>query len=204
MIQLTTSEQATLSAPILRPRDFIEIRARNISDNSPAHYYIWSGVEAISHRVIDPFTGRNNARTWLGAGQLVGVGAVARVSDLTISRTTIRLSNVSSHVNNLIRGHNVKYTTVIFYRSFLGGDAVNPDPARCRFSGIVDTIEFTDEPDGLDGSVDIVCKSSIQDLTRTNPATRSYEYQKARAGDDGFFRYYAASMGSRKLDWGGS
>lgn len=202
MIPLDSATQTAQANPIQVPRDFLEIRARDRSTGNPVHDFIWSGHEDITHSVLDPLTGTEKSNTWFGAGHLVGVGAVTRVSNLTISRVTIRMSEISDRVNDLIRAYDPKYGTVILYRSFLDPDTMNfVSAGRTRFLGQIDNIEFTDPEEGGVGGVQVTCKNNMQDLTRANPATRSDAYQRLRNEND-TFRKYVASIGQREFFWG--
>jgi hypothetical protein len=60
-------------------------------------------------------------------------------------------------------------------------------PAECRFVGFVDTIDIKTPTENEEGGVTIVCASHTQEMTRSNPSTRSHSTQVLRQADDGFY-----------------
>lgn len=202
MITLDSSTQSALSSTRQVPRDFLEIKARDRSNGAIITDFLWSGIEEVEQAVIDPFTGQEKSEIWFGAGHMVGIGTIARVSNLTITRTVIRLSEISDRVNDLIRGYDPKYGSVVLYRSFIDPETGKFVAAgRPRFVGQIDNIEITDPEEGGVGGVEVTCKSKLQDLTRSNPAKRSDSYQRLRNEND-TFRKYVASIGQREFTWG--
>ena len=200
LVDSATSD--ALSATLQVPRDFLELRARNRSSGAAITDFMWSGGTDVSAAILDPFTGSERTQLWHGVGHLVGVGPVMRVSNLTITRTIIRLSEVSQRVNDLIRAYDPKYGTVILYRAFISPETRKfVSPGRARFVGQIDNIVFTDPAEGDTGGVEVTCKSRMQDLTRGNPATRSDSYQRLRKSND-TFRKFVAAIGQRKFSWG--
>ena len=201
LVDAATSD--ALSATTQVPRDFMEIRARDRSSGAVVTDYMWSGGADVSAAILDPFTGSERTQIWRGVGHLVGVGPVARVSNLTITRTIIRLSEVSQRVNDLIRAYDPKYGTVILYRAFISPETRKfVSAGRARFVGQIDNIIFTDPAEGGTGGVEVTCKSRMQDLTRGNPATRSDPYQRLRGDPDDTFRKFVAAIGQREFRWG--
>ena len=202
MIPLTVANQQAQTKPTTIPRDFIEIRARSKTDNSAVTEYLWSGVENITHTAKDPFTGTTASRTWQGAGNLIAVSAVTRVSNLTIQRVTINMSSISTRVNDLMRAYHVKYSTVILYRGFIDPTTgLFADAAFPRFVGQVDNVEIKDGAEGEESITTMTVKSNLQDLKRSNPATRSDAWQRKRLSTDSF-RKYCAWIGDRQFNWG--
>lgn len=204
MISVDANTLAALRTGKLIPRDFLEVRARNRTDNSEVKEFLWSGVETISQSVVDPLTGATRTETWRGAGHTVSVGVVSRVSNLTITRLNIKLSNVSDRVNDLIRLYDPKYSTVMLFRSFIDPENRTFIAAgRCRFLGAIDFVKFTRPEENSQGEVEVTCKSYIQDLVRSSPAKRSDAFQRVRNSND-TFRKYAATISQREFLWGRS
>lgn len=204
MITITSSLANALENNSLVPRDFMTVSARNRSDNSTVKEHLWSGVEDIQVNVLNPFTNSTEARTFVGAGHMVGIGPVPRVGNLTVNTVTIQLSQVASDTDRLIRTYDPKYSVVELFRGWFDPDSKSlVDVARPRFVGFIDEIEVTTPKENEQGVVEVTCKSFTQELTRASAATRSDSYQRLRDAND-TFRKYCATVGNREFRWGQS
>lgn len=187
----TVSEEnaAALAAKRLVPRDFLWIVARNRSTGAPVPDGMWSDVGSFTGQVISPDTGAPVTRSFVGAGTLVEMSAIPCVSNITVQTVTIRLSQVSDHVNTLVRTYDCKQAKVEVFRGLFDPDTRElVAPAMPRFVGFVDRIEITTPAENEEGSVVLTCVSHTQEMTRSNPDTRSDASQRLRSETDNFYQ----------------
>lgn len=188
MRNISAENLAALEARQLVARDFLWFVARNRSTGAPVTDGMWSDVGNISAAVVHPDTGIPVTRDWYGSGTLVQIDDIPLVANLSVQDINISLSQVSDHVQTLVRLYDCKQARVEIFRGLF-----NPDtremvaPAECRFVGFVDTITIHTPSENEEGSVTMVCKSYTQEMTRSNPATRSHATQVLRQTGDMFF-----------------
>lgn len=201
MISLDSATQLAQAAPNQIIRDFLEIRVKD-DDGNVINDFIWSGAESITATVLDPLSGQERSETWIGAGNLVSVGPIIRSIGLTITTLNIELSGVSSRIRDLEETYITKFGTIIVYRGYLNVDTAKAvGPARCRFLGKIASIEHNISGTGGESTVNVICNNSINDLTRSSPATRSDALQLKRNSLDSF-RKYVVAMAKREIFWG--
>lgn len=110
------------------------------------------------------------------------------VANLSVQNVNIRLSQVSEHVQTLVRQYDCRQARVEIYRGLFDPDSRQMvAPAECRFVGFVDTITINTPSENEEGSVTMVCASHTQEMTRSNPSTRSHATQVLRQAGDAFY-----------------
>lgn len=202
MRTVSSEISAALAAGRLVARDFLWIVARNRDTGAPVPDGMWSDVRSITCQVINPNTGAPATRSFVGAGALVEISAVPLVSNLTVQTVTVRMSQVSDRVNTLVRTYDCKQARVEVFRGLF-----NPDtrelvaPAEPRFVGFVDRIEIKTPAENEEGAVVLTCVSHTQEMTRSNPDTRSDASQRIRSATDNFFQDTTV-VGEFELFWG--
>ena len=186
---MTTDNFAALAVRRLVARDFLWIVARDRTSGDPVTDGLWSDVGPTTADVIDPDTGLTQSRAFTGAASLVSISAVPLVSNLSVQNITITLSQVSDHVRNLVQGYDVKQAKVEIFRGLFDPDTRElADPAPPRFFGFIDEVRISTPKEGEEGNVTVTCTSHTQELTRSNPDTRSHESQILRLDGDAFYR----------------
>lgn len=199
---LSSNNYTALQARRLVARDFVWFVVRDRSTGNPVTDGYWSDVGQITASIVDPDTGSTVSRTWFGAGSLIQISDIPLVSSLTVQNVTITLSQVADRVNSLVRTYDCKQGRVEIYRGLFDPDSrVMVDPATPRFVGTIDEAPVTTPKEGEAGDVTLTCTSSTQELTRSNPDTRSDASQKLRSATDNFFAD-AAVVGSWSQFWG--
>lgn len=194
--------QAALNARALVARDFLWIVARNRSTGAPESVGFWSDVGNISASVRNPDTGTVNTRTWYGSGTLIRISDIPLVSNLTVQTITIDMSQLDDLVEQAVRGYDCSQARVEVYRGLLDPNTRQlVDAAECLFVGFVDEISIDTPAENEEGSVVLTCTSHTQEMTRSNPSTRSHEDQLLRLWSDNFFQD-AATVGEWELFWG--
>ncbi len=201
MREVSAAAQAALENRDARLRDFIWFSVRDrITDNVVEVGY-WSDVGPIDAQIIDPATQLTQVRSFSGAGSLISVGAIPLVSNLSVQTVTVELSQVSD-ADALIRGYDARQGRVEIYRGlFARGSYVQLAPAFARFVGYIDGIDFNTPSAGEEGAISLECVSHTQELSRSNPATRSDAHQRLRSPSDSF-RRHAAAVAGWEIKWG--
>ncbi|MCP8894304.1 hypothetical protein KYK29_05130 [Shinella daejeonensis] len=202
MRTISSANNAALAARLLLPRDFLWIVARDRDDNGPQAVGFWSDVGNVSADVLDPDTGAIVTRTWYGSGTLIGIDAIPLVANLAVQTVTIAMNQIDDLVQQAVRLYDCKQARVEIYRGLL--NPLNRQmvaPAFCRFVGFVDEVDITTPAENQTGSVTLKCVSHTQEMTRSNPDTRSDVSQRNRVAGD---RFYAdvSTVGDQEFFWG--
>ena len=186
---ISEENQLALEAGKLVARDFMWITVRNRSNGAQQAFGFWSDIGNVSAEVINPNTGSAVTRTWEGAGSLIEMDDIPLVSNLQVQTIRIKMNQISSMVDTLIRTYDAKQAPIEIYRGML-----NPAtrqmvaPALNRFIGFVDTIDWDTPEEGSEGGVYLNCVSHTQEMTRSNPDTRSHASQLKRNATDAFYK----------------
>jgi hypothetical protein len=202
MRALTPEETAALASRRLRARNLVWITAKDRVTEAAQSIGFWDDVGTVSMQVRDALAGLVVARTFIGAGGLLGVEDVPLTSDLAIHEVSLTLSQIDATVAQTVRGYDPRLGPIQVYRGLF-----NPDthalvaPARCRFVGFVDAIDIVDPSDKREGRIEIRAVSQLREMTRSNPSMGSDEDQKARSSGDRFFRY-AGAVSEWSVAWG--
>lgn len=202
MRSISTANQAALAARALVARDFLWFVARDRTTGESVPVGFWSDIENVSAQVLDPDTLLPVVRSYYGAGGLISIDDIPAVSTIQVQDVHIRMSQLDEQVANAVRGYDTKQARVEIHRGLF--DPISRDlvaPAVVRFVGFVNVIEVHTGAENEDGYVDITCTSHTQELTRSNPATRSHADQQTRAPGDTFF-IDAAVVGDWEFQWG--
>lgn len=202
MRAISPENQAALAARRLVARDFLWIVARDRSTGNPVSVGFWSDLENVNAFVINPDTGLPVTRNYYAAGGLISIEDIPAVSVLQVQDVHIRMSQLDEMVANAVRLYDVKQARVEIHRGLFDPESRNMvAPAVVRFVGFVNKVEILTAAENEDGYVDITCVSHTQEMTRSNPATRSHEDQLTRNDTDTFF-IDAAVVSEWDLDWG--
>lgn len=199
---ISAANLAALEEGRLVARDFLWIVARDRGDGSPVSDGMWSGAGYVTASVVDPNTGLESVRDWYGAGSLVQIDPIPLVSNLTVQTINILLSQVDEHVSALVRTYDCQQAVVQIFRGLFDPDTRQMvAPAEPRFVGFVDRIEIKTPAENQTGGVTLICVSHTQEMTRSNPDTRSHESQILRSATDGFFKD-AGTASEWEIFWG--
>jgi hypothetical protein len=188
MKSISPANQAALAARVLLPVDFLSITARNRSTGLPETAHFYSGYDTVAALVIDPDTGLPVMRNYKGQGSLIQISDIPAIAGVTVQRITIKMSQLDDLVEQVVRLYDLKQGRVEIHTGLLDPDSRKlVDPAEPLFVGFVDEAPITTPPENEDGGVTLTCTSHTQELTRSNPATRSHADQQVRAPGDAFF-----------------
>lgn len=194
--------QQALEAGSLVPRDFLWLRVRDAETGNPFEYGVWSDLGTVTAPVLRPLDGQPEERVYRGIGALAEISPVVLVTGLTVQTVSISLNNLHQDIIALLQRYDLKRGEVELHRGLLDPVSMRIiSPALPRFSGIIDEAPDTTPPEGGTGSIELVCASHAQDLTRYSTAKRSDADQRLRDPDDGFYRH-AAVVGQWTIRWG--
>lgn len=201
---LTAEVLTALQNQTLVARDFLWIVARDRSSGESVSDGMWSDIGNISAEVIDPDAGNAETRAFFGSGTLIKIGDIPLVSNITVQRVTVTMSQVEDRVASLVRFYDVRQARIEIFRGlFDPATRALVSPAVPRFVGFVDQVEIKTGSENEEGAVVLSCVSHTQELLRSNPDTRSHESQKQRSATDNFF-VDASVVGEWDLQWGES
>ena len=194
--------QDALEAGTLVPRDFLWLTVRDRATSLPFEYGVWSDLGSVTAPVLHPVTGQQVNRLYRGVGALIEVCPVALVSGLTVQTFTITINHLEPDVLLLMQNYDLRRAPVELHRGFLDPVSMRlAAPAVPRVSGFVDEGPISTPAEGAAGSIELVCASHTQDLTRSSSAKRSDADQRRRSASDGFLRH-AATVGQWTITWG--
>ena len=184
------------------PRRFVWLTGKDRASGTAASIGVWSGDETIDATVVSGTTGLLVARTYFGAGTLLSVSSIPRVSDLTIQTVTIDLSQIATAAQQAVRGYDLRLGKVEIHDMAL--DPVSRNPAgvgEIVFLGEIDGAPISTPAVGGEGSIRLKVRSdAISMLERSNPRKSSYEGQKRRQGDE--WGKYSSTIDSWNVPWG--
>ena len=199
---LSAENYTALQDRRLVARDFLWLVVRDRESGAPVYDGYWSDVGAITAQVIDPDTGGASTRQFFGSGSLIQISDVPLVSSITVQNVTISLSQCADRVNDLVRSYDCKQGRVEIFRGlFDPSTRAMVAPATPRFVGFIDHIEIRTGKEGGEGGVELTCTSHTQEMTRSNPDTRSDASQRLRSPADNFYQDVAV-VGDWEHFWG--
>lgn len=199
---ISANNYLALQARRLVARDFLWLKVRTLDTGAPFEYGFWSDVGNVNAQVLDPNSGAAVSRNFEGSGTLIQIGDIPLVSNLSVQNTSIVMSQLSAGVANIVRGYDLKQGNVEIYRGLFDPDTRQlVAPAFSRFIGFIDNVEIITPKEGEEGSVTLTCASNTQEVTRSNPDTRSQDSQVLRRGNDNFFQD-TTTVGDWEFFWG--
>jgi hypothetical protein len=185
---ISAENYEALQARRLIARDFIWFEVKDRVTGAPVYDGYWSDVGTYNFPVVDPNTGGTSTRQFVGANTLISVSDIVMMSNLTVQTATIVLSQVADRVNDLVRTYECKQGIVQIFRGMFDPDTRQlVSPAEPRFVGFIDDIPIKTGAEGEQGDITITCTSHTQEMTRSNPDTRSDASQQLRYSGDDFF-----------------
>lgn len=202
MRQISAANQIALQQRQLVARDFLRLIVRRRDTGTLVAENLWSDVGNVIAEVINPDTGLPEAHDWYGSSTLVQIDDIPLVSNLSVQNVNIRLNQIDDRINDLIRLYDAKQGRVEVYRGlFDPSDRLMVAPAECRFVGFIDQIDVTTPSENEEGGVVLTCASHTQEMTRSNPDTRSDNSQRLRFATDDFY-VDTSTAGEWELFWG--
>lgn len=190
-----TATSTAMSAPGIVARVLVWVRARDRSTGVEATLGLWNGDDTAS------ITVGGVARTYYGAGALLGVDPIVYSAGVQVRMQRVSLSPLSPEVAQAIRGYEPRLAPVEIHRALFDPAtmALVAEPHR-MFKGWIDDVSITTPEIGGDAMCEVTLASAARALTRTLPLKKSDESQKLRSGDR--FRRYADISAAVDVYWG--
>ena len=158
----------------------------NPIDLGPMRMWTGLGTRTINVRGTD--------QVFAGTGALLNIAAAEEVADLSAKAMTISLSGIDTSLISLALQEPYQRRKA---RVYMGEK--NVSSVVEIFSGQMDTMQITDEPDM--STVIMTIESKLVELERSRNWRYTDESHKSRHSDDTFFSYLQ-SIQDQKVAWG--
>jgi len=200
---ISAENQTALEQRELYPRDFLSLWPRNRETGDPVFVGFWSDFPGISALVVDPDSGEEVEREFIGAGSsLINISDIPAIAAVQVQTVQIILSQLDATVTQAVREYDPRQCRVEIHRGlFHPGGRVMVSAAECRLVGFIDTMEIKTPKEGEGGWVQLTAVSHTREMTRANPDTRSHESQILRNAGDMFLKD-AGTVGDWEFFWG--
>ena len=154
------------------------------------HFRIWTGY---GNRQIINEAGDDND-TYIPANDLMSIGGLSEVSDLSATGTEITLNGISSYLVGVAFQQPYQNRQC---RILLGEKSVSSVVEV--FSGFMDTMAIKDN--GTTANISLALESKLISLQRAKIRRYTSENQKSRFPDDTFFNF-VVGIQEEKIAWG--
>lgn len=199
---ISAANLLALQQGLLVFRDFVSITARVMGSSETVRDDMWSDYGNVSAQIINPNTGATESRDFYGSGTIISIDDIPMTSNLQAQNVNINMGQINAHVENLLRGYDLRQAPIEIYRGFFDPSSrLMVAPAEARFVGFIDSVEIDTPAENEFGNAIATCVSNTQEITRANSETRSQASQAVRVSNDGFFND-SATTGSWKVWWG--
>lgn len=150
---------------------------------------MWTGVGTLSW----------DGKSWLGVGDLAGIGVVAEKAGTVASGRTFTLSGVDSALITTALTENYQGREVKTWIAFFDANmALVADPIQ-DYGGIMDNMDVSDSGDVAD--IQLRTESYLRRLATSNERRYTDQDQQERFSGDVFFQYVARQLDDG-LYWG--
>lgn len=180
---LTAAMDAAITDTDLRPCLFFEGQFASGDLN------LWTGLGNVDW----------NGKTWIGAGNLIGVSEVNETSDVVANGITVSLSGVPvSYISLVIDDAQQGLPGKVYVGLLDASGAVIADPVQ-SFAGRLDVPEIIDGAETC--VISITYESRLVDLLKPREFRYTHESQKLfDATDKGF--EFVTSLQNKEIAWG--
>lgn len=171
------------------------IEAKDRATGAPASIGLWSGPQDASISI------GGVARTYLGAGEILGLPDIETDVGLAVREVRLQLSGIAPGVEAATRQYDARFAPVEIHRALFSIDtgALIADPVRV-VKGWCERLSFETGPIGGSAVAELAVVSNARILTRTLATKKSDQSQRLRSGDR--FRKYAEVTGQVGVWWG--
>ena len=183
MRNLSAAMQAISQAKVLRPIVLIDL----LFDSGSV--YLWNGHGNLT----------NNSNDYIGAGELLAIGAISERTDLTATGASITLNGIKQSLLTISLSEPYQNRTAIIRLGAINesGDVV-ADPV-VMFQGKMDVMTIEDSGDAA--TITVQCESKFMQLDRAKVRRYTAEDQKIDHPTDTFFDYMA-KIQEMAIPWG--
>lgn len=180
---LSTEMQAVATAELVRPVYLVDM------EFSSGSIFIWSGMGDLSY----------NSNTYLGAGDLLSIGAIQETAELTANGATVTLGGIKQSLLTLARDEPYQGRPLILR---LGAFDENGDLITSPvilFSGFMDIMTIADSGDT--STITITVENKLIAFQRTAVRRFTAEDQKIEHPTDKGFEF-VAKIQEKEIIWG--
>lgn len=190
----TESMLASLSGVI--SRHLVWVQARRRSTGLIEAVGFWNGLD------VRQFTVGETARSYQGAGSILGLDPIRGEVGLNVRMHTIRFSGIPAAVVNLVNLYDLRGAAVEVHRVFFDPvKAVQVGVPVRVIKGWVEEMPLPRAAEGQAADISMTVASAARALTRTLALKKSDSAQRRiNAADRG--REYAATSGAVPVFWG--
>lgn len=181
---LTSDMLAVTLAPVCRPIVFIQVTAEGGNVN------LWTGVGNYLW----------NSITWLGAGQILGIGAVTEQNKVQASGTELRLSGINTDYIAIILEDLQRYLPAKLWLGAIDDDFNLVSDPYLFLNGRIDTGKITET--GKTATISISVESRL--IAMRNPRVRrltDLDQRIEHPGDGGFT--FVDTIQDASIEWHG-
>jgi hypothetical protein len=180
---LSTEMQAVATAELVRPIYLVDM------EFSSGSIYLWSGMGDLTY----------NSNTYLGAGDLLSIGAIQETAELTANGATITLGGIKQSLLTLARDEPYQGRPLIIR---LGAFDENGDLIASPvilFSGFMDIMTIADSGDT--STITVTVENKLIAFQRTAVRRYTAEDQKIEHPTDKGFEF-VAKIQEKEIVWG--
>ena len=180
---LSTEMQAVATADLVRPIYLIDL------DFSSGSIYLWSGSGDLSY----------NSNDYLGAGDLLSIGAIQESSDLTANGATVTLTGIKQSLLTLARDEDYQGRPLIIRLGAFdeNGDLISSPVIL--FSGFMDVMTIADA--GETSTIKLSAENKLIAIQRSKIRRYTAEDQKIDHPTDKGFEF-VSKIKEKEIFWG--
>jgi hypothetical protein len=191
-----TATQAYMDAQAgVAAAGLVWIQSKDRATGAAASIGLWTGPQDAS------ITIGGAARTYLGAGEILGLPDIETETGLAVREYRLQLSGIAPGVESAARQYDARFAPVEIHRALFNIDTgvLIAEPVRV-VKGWCDRLSFEVGPIGGSAVAEMTVVSNARILTRTLATKKSDRSQRLR--DDDRFRRYAEVTGQVGVWWG--
>jgi len=180
---LSTEMQTVATAELVRPIYLVDM------EFSSGSIYLWSGMGDLTY----------NSNTYLGAGDLLSIGAIQETAELTANGATVTLGGIKQSLLTLARDEPYQGRPLIIR---LGAFDENGDLIASPvilFSGFMDIMTIADSGDT--STITVTVENKLIAFQRTAVRRYTAEDQKIEHPTDKGFEF-VAKIQEKEIVWG--
>ena len=180
---LTTEMQAVATAEVVRPIYLVDL------EFSSGNVYLWSGIGDLAF----------NSNTYLGAGDLLSIGAIKESAELIANGAEVTLTGIKQSLLTIARDepYQGRPLTIRLGAFDENGDLISSPVIL--FSGFMDTMTIADAGDT--SVIKINAENKLISLQRTKVRRYTAEDQKIDYPNDKGFEF-VSKIKDKEIVWG--
>jgi hypothetical protein len=168
-----SATRSALAAGTLILRDMVTVYGKD-SDGDPVTFGFWKGEDDVTTNVVTAVDGSTVSRSFIGGGTLIEVDPIPLVIGLEARTINVKLSQIESHVQDMVRGNDIRHAVVEVFRALFDIATGASSRPRSRVSWARSMVRRS-RPRQRGGRLDRSCAASSNtiDLTRTNSSRKA-------------------------------